>query len=1859
MEKNQEMLNKGDGGSSSPKNNDSALKVFVRVRPFLKREAEHENCTPIVEIDDPETSKIITTVNVNQSTDTTKRESYTFERCFNGVKLDTMAFETDDIFADVENNVFPNRTDQSLVYAYVGLPVLRNVLDGYNGCILAYGQTGSGKTFTMMGPPSVCTGPGGKSSNQGQNEANSEAILGVEGIIPRLVRDLFEQLHQKHMQDDSHSFKLELEYYEIYNEKVLDLLSSTSDDPLRIRQHTERGVYVEGLTRKRITSEKDLFKWLKRGNMERHTGCTKMNDRSSRSHAILALHLTQVQLSQVSSDTFGMGTSVITSKLNLVDLAGSERAAASGAVGLQLQEANKINQSLTALGRVIDALADISQGKTEVFCPYRDSTLTLLLRDSLGGNSKTTMVATVSPHCLNFDETTQTLRYASRAKQIVSKVSINEDPNITCIRLLTEKVKRLQACLGDGNRGDQYIEELMGRIDVLESQLVEKELIISQLSAELTSSIRESSLPSSFFSSQPKVPEEARNTKKTPSSRREDSLRTVSSPKSTEGRTIKVASVDHQALLLSLRYELRESKKNEKELLAELEEYRKRKNAQIQKAVAEAKEEWLDERASLFKELRQIRSAHEEMEKKMRRLEENYKSAVHENATTKIMDVLSGIKVDMSHSNRVAALSKKAVDTLRTGGFLSPKKTVLDDADLIMAVNALTVGLEAAKEANANLLNYYSSVIRERLENSEHQEWSELYASSQTITTVRKTTRRKSSSAHKSFSRGERDRKGRDGEYHIPPPPLAFTRGESRKTRTRPNASTPRGSQSSGRSAPQSASPKTKSDISSNASFPQDGSEVPSPRSVSNGQTVYRISTATSGTSKDSLKTSSKSSPLGDSSPMSPLAERHADVAPNGSLNRSNRRGQPKELESQGKDGKEIGKSPKVVGKVRKGRGEKDRAGTGEKSGSRRRVGSASSVHSSPLSHSKPQLSFSSKDKGKELKKSKTSTLRTNGVAEELRGLPKSSVPSSLNGRGIPPIPLVPSTQLEERYQANASGEPLTEAEKIYRLASENEQLKLTLKNLSDKANRSEFKIGILNQLLQTRDRIYEGVKEIGVNPACIGDTLVNIERAARKEWEKEEALHRRNIVQQMNLSRNYIHSVASLTTEKEKLSKSLIQVTEKRDQYAREVKNALEDHAKLMQANEAVVTKNKFLKQQIQNDKAQWETKEKELETKVASLEREVKYAQDRLLKVTASDDEKVTSLTAELKRVQEEYRNKQTQLQSHLDELKKECTNWAVRLANNEEENESHRLEVNMLQEALQHSKVEVAEVRQQLTLLENTSKEEKDLLETELKTHQAASSTSKEKWENELEEAINEKANLLQDRAVLQHQVERLEKELQEKEQRMREEQKELASLYDEKIEKLLKKLEEVEFARLQHQSELERQWKEDVGIHEKKLRSLQEEMQKEIHDVTSDLETERKRKEEAEENVARLKEEFQRTADKCTREETSVDDLTTQVNALQDECNSRRAKATDQENEVARLNQECSLLSKKMENQNLALHQLENETEKLAAQVKQYEKRIAELYENQEVLHNEHERKLKEAKVVYETSKSEWLFEKERFQAAIEGLTSKIHKNQEEMARALKEKDDELVLLKEAQEKVLAQCIALEGEKLSAEEVLRQKVELLDAHKKVLDQRNSQLQSTIAELQEELREKEEEIQELKDLNFMQHHLDRVEEQSNFSGMDSASNSRISSLTKLSALIQKKLFRYRNNDNKSNGEPDSSLANSSFFGEGFSSSDPHSPSFSSINEPIPSIHEMLSAKVDCSAALRRQMRPSVYLNPGRDLLSPSKTEPGTSGATLLSTKTPMDSRSRTFVKKMDKAKPRLSPPPADPKEVLRFAN
>ncbi|KAM6464922.1 kinesin-like protein KIF13B isoform 2-T2 [Liasis olivaceus] len=377
---------------------DSKVKVAVRIRPMNRREIDlHTKC--VIDVD---TNKVILhPVNTNLSKGDARSQP--------------KVFAYDHCFWSMDETNKEKYAGQDVVFKCLGENILQNAFEGYNACIFAYGQTGSGKSYTMMG------------------------TADEPGLIPRLCSSLFERAQQE--ESEEQSFKVEVSYMEIYNEKVRDLLDPKgSRQSLKVREHSVYGPYVDGLSKLAVASYKDIESLMSEGNKSRTVAATNMNEESSRSHAVFKIILTHI-LYDVKSGTSGEKVG----KLSLVDLAGSERATKTGAAGDRLKEGSNINKSLTTLGLVISALADQAAGKNKnKFVPYRDSVLTWLLKDSLGGNSKTAMVATVSPAADNYDETLSTLRYADRAKNIVNHAVVNEDPNARIIRELREEVEKLR-----------------------------------------------------------------------------------------------------------------------------------------------------------------------------------------------------------------------------------------------------------------------------------------------------------------------------------------------------------------------------------------------------------------------------------------------------------------------------------------------------------------------------------------------------------------------------------------------------------------------------------------------------------------------------------------------------------------------------------------------------------------------------------------------------------------------------------------------------------------------------------------------------------------------------------------------------------------------------------------------------------------------------------------------------------------------------------------------------------------------------------------------------------------------------------------------------------------------------------------------------------------------------------------------------------------------------------------------------------------------------------------------------------------------------------------------------------------------
>jgi len=372
-----------EGGKQ--KGGGECVKVVVRVRPLFGKEIA-ENRMKIVDMD-------------------IKHNVAVLHKPSGGSKDDK------DFTYDA---VFDERHSQQQIFEDTALEIVESVMDGFNGTIFAYGQTGAGKSHTMTGP----SGPDAKPEDQ--------------GLLPRCFQHIFRQIEMN--SDPLKKYLVRGSYIEIYNEEIRDLLSKNPTERCELKDGSS-GVYVKDLSAFVVTNVEEMDQVLANGLQKRSVASTNMNEGSSRSHSIFMITIEQCEVGNDGEGHIRVG------KLNMVDLAGSERQSKTGATGDRLKEATKINLSLSALGNVISALVD---GKSS-HVPYRDSKLTRLLQDSLGGNTKTVMVANLGPADYNYDETLSTLRYATRAKSIKNKPRINEDPKDAMIREFQEEIMRLKA----------------------------------------------------------------------------------------------------------------------------------------------------------------------------------------------------------------------------------------------------------------------------------------------------------------------------------------------------------------------------------------------------------------------------------------------------------------------------------------------------------------------------------------------------------------------------------------------------------------------------------------------------------------------------------------------------------------------------------------------------------------------------------------------------------------------------------------------------------------------------------------------------------------------------------------------------------------------------------------------------------------------------------------------------------------------------------------------------------------------------------------------------------------------------------------------------------------------------------------------------------------------------------------------------------------------------------------------------------------------------------------------------------------------------------------------------------------------
>ncbi|XP_074855659.1 kinesin-like protein KIF11 [Carettochelys insculpta] len=415
------------------------IQVVVRCRPFNMSERK-ANCHAVVECDYARKEVSVRTGGV---TDKTARKTYTFDM------------------------VFGAQAKQIEVYRNVVCPILDEVIMGYNCTVFAYGQTGTGKTFTMEGERSP-------------NEEYTWEEDPLAGIIPRTLHQIFEKLS-----DNGTEFSVKVSLLEIYNEELFDLLNPSPDVGERLQMfddpRNKRGVIIKGLEEITVHNKDEVYHILERGAAKRTTAATYMNAYSSRSHSVFSVTIHMKETTIDGEELVKIG------KLNLVDLAGSENIGRSGAVDKRAREAGNINQSLLTLGRVITALVERAP-----HIPYRESKLTRILQDSLGGRTKTSIIATVSPASVNLEETLSTLEYAHRAKNIMNKPEVNQKlTKKALIKEYTEEIERLKRDLAAAReKNGIYIsaenyDALTGKVTVQEEQIAEYIEKISAMEEEV------------------------------------------------------------------------------------------------------------------------------------------------------------------------------------------------------------------------------------------------------------------------------------------------------------------------------------------------------------------------------------------------------------------------------------------------------------------------------------------------------------------------------------------------------------------------------------------------------------------------------------------------------------------------------------------------------------------------------------------------------------------------------------------------------------------------------------------------------------------------------------------------------------------------------------------------------------------------------------------------------------------------------------------------------------------------------------------------------------------------------------------------------------------------------------------------------------------------------------------------------------------------------------------------------------------------------------------------------------------------------------------------------------------------------
>eukprot|EP00929_Paragymnodinium_shiwhaense_P051397 TRINITY_DN2586_c1_g4_i1.p1 TRINITY_DN2586_c1_g4~~TRINITY_DN2586_c1_g4_i1.p1 ORF type:complete len:1134 (+),score=428.70 TRINITY_DN2586_c1_g4_i1:175-3576(+) len=423
--------------------------VGVRVRPFNQREKDL-NAVLCVEMNGPQT--VLNPPPLEKQDEKAKEvKKFTFDASFwshDGFEVDKNGYS----YAKKGHKGTPY-ADQVVVFNKFGKAVLDNAWEGYHCCLFAYGQTGAGKSYSMVG--------------YGANR----------GIVPMACEEIFTRIDKN--KDPALKYEVLVSMIEIYNEQVQDLLIEPklrSKKGLEIRENKQLGIYIDGVTKRPVDSYKAIEAAVDEGTTNRTVGATLMNATSSRAHTVNMIEFKQV------SEAMGQ-TGCKVSMINLVDLAGSEKAGQTGASGDRLKEGCAINKSLSALGNVIEKLADKAGGKKGAVIPYRDSKLTRLLQNALGGSSKTVMICALSPASSNHEETLSTLRYADRAKRIKNSAVINENPQDKLIRQLREENAKLREMLG--NQSPQEMQSTAGLSKEAIEEMERKQAEIAALEGAL------------------------------------------------------------------------------------------------------------------------------------------------------------------------------------------------------------------------------------------------------------------------------------------------------------------------------------------------------------------------------------------------------------------------------------------------------------------------------------------------------------------------------------------------------------------------------------------------------------------------------------------------------------------------------------------------------------------------------------------------------------------------------------------------------------------------------------------------------------------------------------------------------------------------------------------------------------------------------------------------------------------------------------------------------------------------------------------------------------------------------------------------------------------------------------------------------------------------------------------------------------------------------------------------------------------------------------------------------------------------------------------------------------------------------